>query len=82
MPYPHQVLGATVLDYEAWRDLLRSICGRNYSEGAEPNAFAGWVRPVTAGAFTALELGATLIRSSGPIEIFAKASRSAWVHLI
>src|SRR5260370_11488074 len=57
MPNPHDALGPTVLDYESWRDLLRSMCGRYYSEGIEPNAFAGWVRPVTARGFTALDIG-------------------------
>jgi hypothetical protein len=33
------------------------MCGRYYSEGIEPNAFAGWVRPVTARGFTALDIG-------------------------
>jgi AraC family transcriptional regulator, positive regulator of tynA and feaB len=27
------------LNYEAWRDLLRSKCGRYYSVGIEPAAF-------------------------------------------
>jgi len=57
MPNPHDVLGPTILDYEAWRDLLCSMCGRYYSESIEPNAFAGWVRPVTARGFTALDIG-------------------------
>jgi hypothetical protein len=57
MPNPHDVLGPTVIDYESWRDLLCSMCGRHYSEGIEPNAFAGWVRPVTARGFTALDIG-------------------------
>jgi AraC family transcriptional activator of tynA and feaB len=57
MPNPHDVLGPTVLDYDSWRDLLCSMCGRYYSEGIEPNAFAGWVRPVTARGFTALDIG-------------------------
>ena len=57
MPNPHDVLSPTVLDYESWRDLLCSMCGRYYSESIEPNAFAGWVRPVTARGFTALDIG-------------------------
>jgi AraC family transcriptional activator of tynA and feaB len=57
MPNTHEALGATRLDYEAWRDLLRSMCGRYYSEGLEPDAFAGWVRPVTTPGFTALNIG-------------------------
>jgi AraC-like DNA-binding protein len=49
--------GPSQLDYEAWRDLLRSRCGRYYSEGTEPDAFSGWVRPVSARGFTALDIG-------------------------
>jgi AraC family transcriptional regulator, positive regulator of tynA and feaB len=45
------------LDYERWRDLLRSLCGRYNPEGIEPRAFAGWVRPVSVCGFTALKLG-------------------------
>jgi AraC family transcriptional regulator, positive regulator of tynA and feaB len=33
------------------------MCGRYYWEGIEPNAFAGWVHPVTARGFTALDIG-------------------------
>jgi AraC family transcriptional regulator, positive regulator of tynA and feaB len=57
MPNPHDVLGPTVLDYESWRDLLRSKCGRYYSKGIEPAAFTGWVRPVSALGFTATDIG-------------------------
>jgi hypothetical protein len=45
------------LNYEAWRDFLRSKCGRYYSEGIEPAAFIGWVRPVSARGFTATDIG-------------------------
>jgi hypothetical protein len=41
------------LDYEGWRGLLRSLCGRYNPEGIEPKAFAGWVRPVTAASLHA-----------------------------
>lgn len=51
------ILGSSQSDYEAWRDLLRSRCGRYYSEGIEPNAFTGWVRPVSARGFTAMDIG-------------------------
>jgi AraC family transcriptional regulator, positive regulator of tynA and feaB len=51
------ILGSSQLDYEAWRDLLRSRCGRYYSEGIEPHAFTGWVRPVSARGFTAVDIG-------------------------
>jgi AraC-binding-like domain len=45
------------LGYEAWRDLFRSKSGRYYSEGIKPNAFTGWVRPVSVRGFTALDIG-------------------------
>jgi AraC family transcriptional regulator, positive regulator of tynA and feaB len=43
------------LEYEAWRDLLRSKGGRHYSEGIKPSAFTG--RPVKVRGFTALDIG-------------------------
>ena len=47
----------SLLNYEAWRDFLRSKCGRYYSEGIEPAAFTGWVRPVSARGFTVTDIG-------------------------
>jgi AraC family transcriptional activator of tynA and feaB len=44
------------LDYEGWRDLLRSLCGRYNPEGINPKTFAGWVRPVNVCGFTALNI--------------------------
>ena len=57
MPHP-----AESLDYEEWRDLLRAMCGRYYSEGIEPNSFSGWVRPVNVRGFTALDIGSNAQR--------------------
>jgi AraC-like DNA-binding protein len=34
------------LDFDAWRDLIRSNCGSR-PEVAEPNAFIGWMRPTS-----------------------------------
>jgi AraC family transcriptional regulator, positive regulator of tynA and feaB len=51
------ILGQSQLNYEAWRDLLCSNCGRYCSEGIEPAAFTGWVRPVSARGFTAMGIG-------------------------
>jgi hypothetical protein len=42
------------------------MCGRYYSEGIEPNAFAGWVRPVTARGFTALDIGCAMFAAIRP----------------
>src|SRR4029077_11570505 len=38
---------APLLDFESWRALLRSNCGRDV-EVTAPNAFAGWMRPFNA----------------------------------
>ena len=48
---------APQLDFEAWRVLLRSICGRYNPEGIERGAFSGWARPLTVCGFTALDFG-------------------------
>jgi AraC-like DNA-binding protein len=53
----YDIFGSSQLDYEAWRDLLRSRSGRYYSEGVKPDAFSGWVRPVSARGFTAMDIG-------------------------
>jgi AraC-like DNA-binding protein len=45
------------LDFEAWRVLVRSICGRYNPEGSEPNGFLGWARPLSVCGFDALDLG-------------------------
>jgi AraC family transcriptional regulator, positive regulator of tynA and feaB len=44
------------LDFEAWRASFRSICGRYTLERAEPEAFAGWVRPCSALGFSAVDV--------------------------
>lgn len=61
MPHPQDTLSSD-LDYEEWRDLLRSMCGRYYSGGIEPNVFSGWVRPITVRGFTALDIGSNAQR--------------------
>jgi AraC family transcriptional activator of tynA and feaB len=50
------LVGSPQLNFEAWRDSLRTMGGRYYSEGTEPDAFAGWVRPVSVPGFTALDI--------------------------
>jgi AraC family transcriptional regulator, positive regulator of tynA and feaB len=40
------------LDFEAWRALLRSNCGGEV-EVTEPNAFAGWMRPLSVSGLAA-----------------------------
>ena len=75
MPHPADNFSSQS-DYEEWRDLLRSMCGRYYSEGIEPNSFSGWVRPVNVRGFTALDIGSNAQRSSGPIRMFAATART------
>jgi AraC-like DNA-binding protein len=52
-----EIFGPSQSEYEAWRDLLRSRSGRYYSEGIKPDTFTGWVRPVSARGFTAMDIG-------------------------
>src|SRR5258706_2620904 len=40
------------LDFEAWRALFRSNCGGEV-EVTEPNAFAGWIRPLSVSGLAA-----------------------------
>ena len=61
MLHPQNILSSQ-LDYEGWRDLLGSMCGRYYSEGIEPISFSGWVRPVNVRGFTALDIGSNAQR--------------------
>jgi AraC-like DNA-binding protein len=48
-------LGTEQLDFEAWEAGLRSSCG-GQAETIEPNAFAGWVRPLSVSGFPAVAL--------------------------
>jgi hypothetical protein len=65
------------LNYEAWRDLLRSMCGRYNPEGVKPDTFTGWVDPVSVCGFTALDI-AMLTGSSGPTGTLAS---TAWTTI-
>jgi hypothetical protein len=56
MDQSDDILDTPQLGYEAWRDRLRAMCGRYNPEGIEPNAFTGWVRPVSVCGFTALDI--------------------------
>jgi AraC-like DNA-binding protein len=45
------------LDYEAWRDVVRLICGRYTPGGIEPNTFSGRARVRSVCGFRAVDLG-------------------------
>jgi AraC family transcriptional regulator, positive regulator of tynA and feaB len=44
------------LQYEEWKAVLRSLCGRYSAEGVEPNLFTGSVRPVHICGLEAVDL--------------------------
>jgi AraC-like DNA-binding protein len=44
------------LDYEAWRDVVRSICGRYTPDGIEPKTFSGRARVRSICGFRAVDL--------------------------
>ena len=56
------VLHAPYLNYDAWRDLFRSLCGRYNTEDVEPKTFTGWACPSRVFGFTALNLGSNASR--------------------
>ena len=56
MPQSDNVGTTPLLDFEAWRALLQSTCGRDI-EVTEPNAFAGRMRPFSAYGLEATSLG-------------------------
>jgi AraC-like DNA-binding protein len=51
------VRGTPLPDFEAWKALLRTICGRYSPEGIEPDAFLGWVRPMNICGIAAVDIG-------------------------
>jgi AraC family transcriptional regulator, positive regulator of tynA and feaB len=51
-----EFLSAPNLDYEAWRDVVRSICGRYTPGGIEPKVFSGRLRVRSICGFRAVDL--------------------------
>jgi AraC-like DNA-binding protein len=62
MPQSHDVGGAPLLGFEAWRALLRTICGRYNPEGIDPKAFLGWVHPLNICGLAAVDIGWNALR--------------------
>src|SRR3979411_1461547 len=50
------------LDYEAWRDVVRLICGRYTPNGIEPNTFSGRARVRSICGFRAVDLSSNAHR--------------------
>jgi AraC-like DNA-binding protein len=92
MQQSESILGTPQLDFEAWRDLVRTLAGRFNPEGIEPNAFTGWVRPISVRTFMAAEVGSNArrvertyrdVRLDGAdhyFTIFQLKGRSAMTH--
>ena len=49
--------GTPLLNFEAWRSLLRTICGRYSPDGIEPDAFLGWVRSLNVCGLAGVDIG-------------------------
>ncbi len=50
------------LDYEGWRDVVRSICGRYTPDGIEPKTFSGRLRVRSVCGFRAVDLSSNAHR--------------------
>ena len=57
-----EFLSTPNLDYEAWRDVVRSICGRYTPGGIEPKAFSGRARVRSIYGFRSVELSSNAYR--------------------
>jgi AraC family transcriptional activator of tynA and feaB len=51
------ITGASLQDFEAWKDLLERLCGGYRSECIAPKAFHGWVHPLNVCGLTAMDVG-------------------------
>jgi AraC family transcriptional activator of tynA and feaB len=51
------IAGASLRDFEAWKDLVERLCGGYRSDGIAPKAFRGWVRPLNVYGLTARDVG-------------------------
>jgi AraC family transcriptional activator of tynA and feaB len=57
MPQSNGVQGTPLLDFEAWRASLRTICGRYSPQGIERSAFQGWARTLDVCGLAAVDIG-------------------------
>jgi AraC family transcriptional regulator, positive regulator of tynA and feaB len=55
-------LSTPELDYEGWKDLVRSICGRYTPDGIEPKTFAGRARARSFYGLVAVDLSSNAHR--------------------
>jgi AraC family transcriptional activator of tynA and feaB len=51
------ISGASLQDFEAWKDLVERLCGGYRSDGIAPKDFHGWVRPLNVYGLTARDAG-------------------------
>jgi len=83
------ILGPPHLDFEMWKELIRTIGGRFNPEGIDRTAFTGSARPISVCGLTAAEVGSNAhrverthrdVRLDGAdhyVEIFHAVNRSA-----
>jgi AraC family transcriptional regulator, positive regulator of tynA and feaB len=57
-----EFLSTPSLDYEAWRDVVRSICGRYTPDGIEPKTFSGRARARSVCGLRAVDLSCNALR--------------------
>jgi AraC-like DNA-binding protein len=57
-----EFLSTPNLDFEAWRDVVRSICGRYTPSGIEPKSFSGRARVRSICRFRAVDLSSNAYR--------------------
>ena len=50
------ISGASLQDFEAWKDLVERLCGGYRSDGIAPKDFHGWVRPLNVYGLTARDV--------------------------
>jgi AraC family transcriptional activator of tynA and feaB len=84
--------GPPHLDFETWKELVRTIGGRFNPEGIDPTAFTGSARPISVCGLTGTEVGSNAprverthrdVRLDGVdhyVAIFHTAGRSAMTH--
>jgi AraC family transcriptional activator of tynA and feaB len=51
-----------LMEYEAWRVLLRSVCGRYSPEGVDLNTFVGSIRPLNVWGYAAVDASCNVHR--------------------
>jgi AraC family transcriptional regulator, positive regulator of tynA and feaB len=57
------IAGASLQDFEAWKDLVERLCGGYRSEAIAPKAFHGWAYPLNVYGLAARDIGSNAHRT-------------------